>query len=215
MGTEPADYETHPDGTRVVTRLLADAPAAEPGRATAELKKLCADMDLRLLERARCGDEVAAATLLLMYEDTGRMSSPELQQAVEQGLRSVAGMLARATLGPPTGKSPKVNSLMFFAGLDAKGKRGRKDTHDERFEALVTYDEALTRNDAAGVIASARPFKVHQAQRALVRHIQQASKDISPESCAVCIRIAFPEIDWEDGEADFVIPASWSAIRTE
>lgn len=208
-----ADYETRSDAERVVRRPhWRDLPKSDSENWRKQFRSM---YEYMLLVQARDGDEVCASKLLLIFERDGIFQNEEVQEAVMAGVRAVSGYAARAALGPPAGRSQKINVRKFFEGVNAEGRRGRKADHDERYDALVVYDNALTPADAVKALSASKPVKIHHAERILVKHIQRANKDISPEVCVACIRFAFPEIDWSNGEGDFFMPVGWAAIRTE
>lgn len=148
-----------------------------------------------LLARAQAGNEVAAAQLLLLYEN-GDLRDPVVKNTVVLGQGIVTRHIAMSTLGPPRGRALSINPRMFFMGVEAKGKTAKKTDVDTRLTILAQSGVRLPEEHIREALAG-RPATLHRAEAALIRYVRKLYKGASEGAARTYVHGAFPEVNWE------------------
>lgn len=166
----------------------------------AQFKRAPVSEERALLEKARAGDEVAAATLLLRYEE-GLLQDALVKSQVVLGQSMVTRHLALRALGAPKGRAKSVNVRMFFMGLDAKSKTSVKRDAAGRLALLAAAGVLLSEADAKAALRD-RPVKLHRVEAKLVEHVQSQHRGASKEAALGYVRASFPAIPWDKRDED-------------
>lgn len=173
-------------------------------------------------------DPIAAARLVLLYASCTSLSAPEVQEALDEGVREVMQAIAMKSANP--GASAIVNPLNFF------GLEGTTGPNAEKSRAIIDFRRAmeipLTEQDARIALTKEYgqegkqrtrslkeldevdrqewPETVEDVEIYLIDYVcKRLFKKVDEEVARAYVRESFPWIPWDQGEELVIYPASW------
>ena len=186
-----------------------------------ELDRSCKEREL--LARAHSGDDVAATELLFWYSKFGSMSAPDVQEAIEEGIRDVMQSVVAATSLPNARHGAEVQPLMYFGNRSRKpGPKSTRALLEMRhaFGVSLTMDDlrkGLTTEWAKKTKSSAKPRlekedwpqTVGEVEGELVAYVINSFKNATEDDARRYVRDSFPWIEWEKPEEPVEYPEGW------
>ncbi len=159
-----------------------------------------------LLNEARNGSEIAAAELLLKYEN-GTIKDPVVRNCIALGHTLVAKQLATAALRKKSkGRSETKTALNYFGNVSETGKRGKKPEADRRLQLLSAAGKRLTAEDVESALAQRsdvpNPLQIHRLEKMLAAYVRRSFCAGASEAVAIeFVQHSFPELPWEIRDA--------------
>lgn len=157
---------------------------------------------------------LAAVELLRWHARFGQMEAPDVQQAIEDGHRIVAALVATDAMNLKS--STAISPLTYFGRRDANSRSGGPKVAGAKTEFLLmrsAFGDRMTRAEAYDALTEQGevdgPDTVELVESTLMDHLLDAYKDADDKVRRDFVRSSFPDIPWGRPEATVTYRDGW------